>query len=198
MLRVSLGVLSTLLILSVAGLGVVGNSFLAAKADATTLRAKLMHPTVGIWNSCNGPCTIKFEQFRAGSVGDTFTTHLAFTSDQNVVWAFLTLEQFVNLSTLSGACRTLRGPRQFPGSRTANCLTLLLKPTLVVGESIYVEGRDGSGKDVKIDFHLAEGCGSYIYVLTPDTTGRSATVLPNVTATYNPASAPTGVCATSG
>ena len=45
---------------------------------------------------------------------------------------------------------------------------------------------------VNYDFHKAEGCAAYLAVITSD---RSITVTPDVSVTYNPASAATGTCA---
>src|SRR5260370_35201118 len=45
---------------------------------------------------------------------------------------------------------------------------------------------------VSYSFHEAEGCADYVVVFTSD---RDITVKPNVSVTYNPASASTGSCA---
>jgi hypothetical protein len=46
---------------------------------------------------------------------------------------------------------------------------------------------------ITYDFHLAEGCADYVSVFT--TPGTNVTITPNVSVTYNPATASTGACA---
>jgi hypothetical protein len=48
-----------------------------------------------------------------------------------------------------------------------------------------------STTSVNYDFHDAEGCAAYMLVITSN---RSITVTPDVSVTYNPASAATGSC----
>jgi hypothetical protein len=43
-------------------------------------------------------------------------------------------------------------------------------------------------------FHLAEGCADYVAIITP-VLNQTATIVPKVTVTYNPASTLIGVCA---
>ena len=43
-----------------------------------------------------------------------------------------------------------------------------------------------------VDIHEGEGCADYLLVFTA---ARATTIHPNVSVTYNPASAPTGACA---
>jgi len=54
--------------------------------------------------------------------------------------------------------------------------------------------RFTSGADVSFDFHLAEGCASYLVVMFPSAAGQTAELHPDVGVTYQPASAPTGEC----
>jgi hypothetical protein len=194
-----LKVVSALLLISLISLVLVVADLAKTTSEMSMLQAGAEHPTVGIWDSCAASCTIKSEAYRAGSVPDTFTTHLSFRSDVSLFWAFLTLDQYVTFQTFSGVCSFLRGPLPAPTpdtfSRAANCLFLILRPgPSATGQSIFATGLDGEGTEVNVDFHLAEGCASYLSVITPSVAGESATIVPRVTATYNPAQKPTGAC----
>lgn len=192
--RTPLIIISILLLIGLVGLPILISQLNDLRRQVSELQANARHPTLSVWNSCNGPCIIGAESFRAGGVPDTFTTHLAFTSDVPVLWAFLTLDQFVTFKTFGGVCSVLRGPQPEGLSRTSNCLILILHPEpFVTGQSIYVTGLDGAGTSVEVDFHLAEGCGSYVLVLAPDLP-QAAHIVPDMSTTYQPADRPTGAC----
>ena len=66
------------------------------------------------------------------------------------------------------------------------------------GDTNYCMHHSGSAigwlnvTSINSDFHLAEGCAAYLAVIT---SAANVTVTPDVSVTYNPASAATGACA---
>ena len=132
-------------------------------------KADLEHPHLAI--STNGPVRIKDNTwYLAGNVPDTFTLHLQATSTGPMSVSILTLEQWAK------AVQCI-----VSGSGSAN----------------YCMHHSGaviswlSVTSVNYDFHLAEGCAAYLTVFTA---ASAVTVTPNISVTYNPASAPTGAC----
>ena len=141
----------------------------ATLGELAKTKAQLDHPVLTTWTS---PVTIPDQKTVFDSpVPDAFTLHLQLTATAPVNVSILTLTQYV-------AAR--------------DCIAN------GVGATNYCMHRQGSEvsfleqKSINYDFHKAEGCADYIVVLTAD---APATVTPNVTVTYNPASAPTGSCA---
>jgi hypothetical protein len=140
----------------------------AAQADLTAARAELAHPHLGIWNvrqSIQGP-----SYYLAAGVPDTFTYHLRLTSTGPMNVSIVSFEQF------SVAVRCIENG---------------------VGSTNYCMHHSGAARSwlgvrsINADFHLAEGCAAYLVVITAP--GR-ATVTPDVSVTYNPASHATGTC----
>jgi hypothetical protein len=147
----------------------------------TDLAYKAEHPTLGTWNDCGGSCTIEANAYRVGVVPDTFTSHIAYTSDYAVDVAVLSLTEY---ETFKG-CPTNHYSTSPQFSLMASCLALATSNPA---------SQFRSGTSVSFDFHDAEGCASYVMVMVSNTR-NTATLHPNVTVTYNPASHPTGVCA---
>jgi hypothetical protein len=142
----------------------------ATLGELETVRAQLAHPTLGIWTV---PQVLKDETWMLfGGIPDTFTYHLNVTSSGPITVSILTYEDFV-------AAR--------------NCVTN------GGGATNYCMHHSGSFRtwssvtSINYDFHLAEGCADYLSVFT--TAGTNVTVTPNVSVTYNPATASTGACA---
>ncbi len=135
-----------------------------------TLNLQTTHPTLAIWNSCGGPCTLSQTSWRAGGVPDTFTYYASYTADYPVGMYFLTLGQYTQFATCPST-----GSIE---SRLA-CVSGIY--------SYYSPTTSLNGV-----FHLAEGCASYVAVYYSD---NSAVMYPNVSVTYNPASSLTGACA---
>jgi hypothetical protein len=138
------------------------------QAVLTTTQADLMHPHLGIWNvaqSLSSPS----EELVAG-VPDTFTYHLKLTSNAPVSVSILSWHEFGDAIY---CIKTGVGNTDFCMHRatTANF------PHVT---------------SVNYDFHLAEGCAAYVLVITA---ANPATVKPDVSVTYNPASQATGTCA---
>jgi hypothetical protein len=138
------------------------------QAVLATTQADLMHPNLGIWNVAQS-LTNASEELVAG-VPDTFTYHLKLTSNAPVSVSILTWHQF------GDAIYCIRTG---------------------VGNTDYCMHRASAVNfphvtSVNYDFHLAEGCAAYVLVITA---ANPATVKPDVSVTYNPASQATGTCA---
>ena len=140
----------------------------ASQNQVSNLTSELAHPTLGIWNV---PQAISGSSFYlAAGVPDTFTYHLKLTSSGPMSVSILSIHQF------GDAVRCVETG---------------------VGTTNYCMHHSGSAQgwlnvtSVNADFHLAEGCAAYLAVITA---AGSVTVTPDVSVTYNPASAPTGSC----
>jgi Tfp pilus assembly protein PilV len=145
------------------------NQLTASQGQVTSLTAELAHPTLGIWNV---PQTISgSSNYLAAGVPDTFTYHLKLTSSGAVSVSILSIKQFGDAVTCvkNGVANT-NYCMHHSGSAWGQLSTT----------------------SVNYDFHLAEGCAAYLAVIT--STG-TVTVTPDVSVTYNPASAATGACA---
>jgi len=120
----------------------------------------------------NTPSQIKDKTwYLAGNIPDTFTFHLQATSTGPMSVSILTLQQWANAQQ---CIESGRGSTNYCMHHSGAVMSWL------------------SVTSVTYDFHLAEGCASYLSVFTA---ASSITVTPNVTITYNPASKPTGACA---
>jgi hypothetical protein len=140
----------------------------ATLSELEKAKAAAQHPQVVIWNT---PVTIKDNTYYlAGGIPDTFTFHLQATSSGPMNVSILTIEQFV---AASQCVRAGGGPTNY-----------CMHNTGVIWSSLSVTS-------VNYDFHLAEGCADYLEVFTAP---NRVTVTPNISITYNPASAPTGAC----
>jgi len=141
----------------------------ASESQVTNLTAQLEHPTLGIWNVPQAITGSSF--YLAAGVPDTFTYHLKLTSNGPMSVSIVSIHQF------GDAVRCVETG---------------------VGTTNYCMHHSGSAigwlnvTSVNYDFHLAEGCAAYLAVIT---SGSAITVTPDVSVTYNPASAPTGSCA---
>jgi hypothetical protein len=145
------------------------NQLTASQGQVSSLTTQLAHPTLGIWNV---PQAISGSTFYlAAGVPDTFTYHLKLTSSGPMSVSILSIHQF------GDAVRCVETG---------------------VGSTNWCMHHSGSAvgwlstTSVNYDFHLAEGCAAYLAVITSD---RAITVTPDVSVTYNPASAATGSCA---
>jgi hypothetical protein len=145
------------------------NKLTASQNQVSDLTAQLAHPTLGIWNvpqAINGS-----SQYLAAGVPDTFTYHLKLTSNGPMSVSIITISEF------GDAVKCVENG----GGSTDYCMH---HKGSAVGWLLVTS--------VNYDFHGAEGCAAYIAVIT---SARSITVTPDVSVTYNPASAPTGSCA---
>lgn len=141
----------------------------ASQNQVSALTAAAEHPTLGIWNV---PQAISGSSYYlAAGVPDTFTYHLKLSSTGPISASIVSIHQF------GDAVRCVE-----TGKGTTN----------------YCMHHSGSANgwlgvtSVNFDFHQAEGCAAYLLVITA---AGSVTVTPDVSVTYNPASAATGACA---
>jgi hypothetical protein len=141
----------------------------ATMGELATTKTALEHPHVTIWNV---PQTIKGSTYYlAGGIPDTFTYHLEATSTGPMSISILTVQDW---------------------AKAIECVDYGRGPTN------YCMHHSGGYKSwfnvtsISYDFHLSEGCAAYMAVFTSAGTIK---VTPNVSVTYNPASAPTGSCA---
>lgn len=136
----------------------------ALQAQVKSLQAQTQHPTLSIWNSCSGPCSVAPSSVLVGGVPDTFVVHFAYTATVPVTLAFLGYHQWTEFDTCGFQLSCITGSFQ----------------------------RYPAATQQKIDFNQGAGCAGYVYVLSSSQPG---TLQPNVSATYQPASQPTGNCA---
>jgi hypothetical protein len=152
-----------------AALTITHNELTASQAQVDNLSAELKHPTLGIWNV---PEQLhNSSEYLSSTVPDTFTYHLKLTSSGPMSVSILSTTQFKD------AVLCVNNGR----GNTNWCMHH--------SGSVY---GSLSVTSVNYDFTLAEGCAAYLVVITSD---RAITVTPDVSATYNPASAATGACA---
>jgi hypothetical protein len=141
----------------------------ASQAQVDSLSVELQHPTLGVWNV---PMTLhNSTEFLSATVPDTFTYHLKLKSSGPMSVSILSTSQFRDAILCV-----------YNGRGTTN----------------YCMHYSGSTKgwlgvtSVNEDFNLATGCAAYLAVITA---ASQVTVTPDVSVTYNPASAATGSCA---
>jgi hypothetical protein len=142
----------------------------ATLGELATVRAELEHPHLTIWNvaqEIQGP-----DYYLAGGAPDTFTYHLQATSTGPMSISILTLQDFAAALT---CVQTGRGVTNYCMHHSGTPYNTWENVT-----------------SVSYDFHEAEGCAGYVVVFT---SAGDITVKPNVSVTYNPASASTGFCA---
>jgi hypothetical protein len=139
----------------------------AVDQDLAATRTDLRHPTLSIWNV--KASIAGSDAWLVGGMPDAFTYHLVFSSDAPVTVTYMTSRDF------AAAIRCVE---------------------LGNGNSHACLGAKGKGwhdvTTLDVDIHEAEGCADYMVVFTA---AQAATVHPDVTVTYNPASAATGACA---
>ena len=140
-----------------------------SQGQVTSLSAELAHPTLGIWNVQQTISGANF--YLAAGVPDTFTYHLKLTSTGPMSVSILSIHQF------GDAVRCV----ETGGGSTNWCMH-------------HSGSANGwlSTTSVNFDFHLAEGCAAYLLVITA---AGNVTVTPDVSVTYNAATAATGACA---
>jgi hypothetical protein len=124
----------------------LSSNLAAAQAENTRLAADARNPTLPMWNSCGGPCTIGASGVRVGSVPDTFQLKIAFTSDVPVRTYVLTFHQWTQFDDCGFSLRCVSG------SYRAFDATTSLSQTV----------------------DDAEGCSAYVWVLQADRDGTIA------------------------
>ena len=115
----------------------------AAQAANTSLQAEANNPTLPMWNSCGGPCTVGPNSVRVGSVPDTFELQVAFTADVPVRAYFFTFHQWTQFDGCGFTVRCVSGSYRALDAATS------------------MDER----------FSEAEGCSGYVWVLQADRAG---------------------------
>jgi zinc ribbon protein len=117
----------TILLLLVAG---------SLALQVVQMQQQLAHPTLEMWNSCGGPCSMTAGRWREGGVPDTFDYYVSFNATVPVAVYFLTLRQYT----------------QFASCGSVSCVT---PPIQSIPASMSVSNYK---------FTLAEGCASYVAI----------------------------------
>jgi hypothetical protein len=150
-------------------LTVTHNQLTASQDQVNSLSTELKHPTLGVWNvpaQLNSPT-----EYLSSTVPDTFTYHLKLKSSGPMSVSILSTTEFRDalLCVYNG-----RGNTNWCMNHSGAAYGAL------------------NVTSVNYDFNLAEGCAAYLAVITA---AGPVTITPDVSVTYNPASAPTGSCA---
>ena len=111
------------------------------QAQNNQLQTALRNPTLTMWNSCGGPCTISAGGVRLGSVPDTFELQITLSADQPVRAYVLSFHQWTQFDTCGLAARCVTGAYTTYGPATT----------------------------IQQTFADAEGCAGYVWVLQSDT-----------------------------
>jgi hypothetical protein len=149
-------------------LTITHNQLTASQGQVDSLSTELKHPTLGVWNV---PVQLhNSTEYLSSTVPDTFTYHLKMTSSGPMSVSILSTTQFRDALI---CVYTGRGDTNW-------CMHHSGAAYGVLGVT-----------SVSYDFNLAEGCAAYLAVITA---AGPVTITPNVSVTYNPASAPTGSC----
>jgi len=149
-------------------LTITHNQLTASQGQVDSLSTELKHPTLGVWNV---PVQLhNSNEYLSSTVPDTFTYHLKLTSSGPMSVSILSTTQFRDalLCVYNG-----RG-------NTDYCMNHSGAAYGVLGVT-----------SVNYDFNLAEGCAAYLAIITA---AGPVTITPDVSVTYNPASAATGAC----
>lgn len=127
------------------------------RAQNGQLQSQARYPTLDMWNSCGGPCTVNPSAVRVGSVPDTFELQVEFTSDVPIHTYVFTFHQWTQFDGCGFSARCVSG------SYTAYAATTSLKQTFADAEGcsgyVWVLQADGSGTiqpDVKISYRPAD------------------------------------------
>jgi hypothetical protein len=110
------------------------------QAQNNQLQTQLRSPTLAMWNSCKGPCTISSGGVRLGSVPDTFQLQINFSSDAPVRVYVLSFHQWTEFDSCGLSTRCVAGAFTAYGPATS----------------------------MQQNFDDAEGCAGYVWVLQAD------------------------------
>jgi hypothetical protein len=174
-----------------ANVGHLQSDLAVMRAKQASLAADAAHPTLIIWNSCApAQCDIGPNQYRELTVPDTFTTHVRYTADTEVEFAFISLSEYGDFRSCTDDIVQYRPNNGF--SIGVNCLSYALRNVSDSDRNARV-GVGKVGIEVKFDFRDAEGCGDYVLIFAPSKPALTH-FRPNVGVTYNPAQILTGIC----
>ena len=113
------------------------------QSQVQQLQAQARNPTLTMWNTCGGPCTIGPTGVRVGSAPDTFELDVEFTSTVPVTTYFFTFRQWAQFDGCGFDVRCVSGPYQsFPAATS-----------------------------VDRTFQDAEGCSGYVWVMQASRNG---------------------------
>ncbi|MGH7882335.1 MAG: hypothetical protein ACREN8_05450 [Candidatus Dormibacteraceae bacterium] len=113
------------------------------QGEVKDLNTKATNPTLSIWNSCGGPCTVGPGQVRVGGVPDTFSFHVSYQATVPVSLYFLTFHQWTQFDSCGFQTRCISDAFEaYP-------------PT---------PHRD-------VTFDKSTGCAGYLFVLSSPTSG---------------------------
>jgi hypothetical protein len=115
----------------------------AARADNDRLQSDARNPTLAMWNSCGGPCTISASSVRVGSVPDTFQLQINFTADVPVRTYVMTFHQWTQFDGCGFSLRCVSGSYRAYDATTSFSQTI----------------------------DDAEGCSGYVWVLQAERPG---------------------------
>ena len=170
------------------------NTYLSTQVQQLNLQTA--RPTLTEWG-CSGTCQMSNGNAwamdatgaRIGGVPDTFTYSPSYQATVPVGVFYLTLDQYVQFADCSNNA---------DASSRISCVTGtyydVLRTSSLVHDSEVYSCTPGSASCTffSYDFHLAEGCASYLAVFFST---KAGTIYPDQTITYNPASVGTGACA---
>ncbi len=129
----------------------------AVRGDNRRLQTELSSPTLPMWNSCGGPCTVSAGAVRVGSVPDTFQLQISFTSDVPVHTYVLTFHQWTEFDNCAFSLRCVRGSYQAFDATTS--LSQTVDDAEGCSGYVWVLQADGAGTikpDVKIRYQPAD------------------------------------------
>lgn len=115
----------------------------AVQSDNARLLSQARNPTLAMWNSCGGPCTIAPNSVRVGSVPDTFQLQINFTADVPIRAYVFTFHQWTQFDACGFNIRCVSG-----SYRNFNAAMSLSQ-----------------------NVDEAEGCSGYVWVLQSDREG---------------------------
>ena len=115
----------------------------AVQGDNARLLSQARNPTLAMWNSCGGPCTIAPNSVRVGSVPDTFQLQINFTADVPVRTYIFTFRQWAQFDQCGFTTRCVTGSYRAFDAATSFSQTV----------------------------DEAEGCSAYVWVLQADRQG---------------------------
>lgn len=161
----------------------------STNTDLAYAKQAAAHPTLLINNTAQ---TIPANTgWIAGGVPDTFTYHLAYTSDVMVIYAFVSYHDYVTFATCDTRLFVMNDRSV---NKLAGCLEKLggayAQASSGADNSVW-----GAGTSISMNFHGAEGCAGWVSILFPRPANQAARVSPNISVAYNPSSVATGPCA---
>jgi type II secretory pathway pseudopilin PulG len=170
------------------------NTYLSNQVQQLNLQTA--RPTLTEWG-CSGICqmsggngwSMDATGARIGGVPDTFTYSPSYQATILVGVFYLTLEQYVQFAN----CASNSNAAARISCVTGTYYEIPQTTSLAHGSSVYSCIPGGTSCTFfSYDFHLAEGCASYLALFFSTQAG---TIYPDQTITYNPASVGTGACA---